>query len=96
MIIIRDLKPSNIMVRDDSVVKILDFGLANLAETLAADEFASMQAVGRPGDHHTDEVTVVGTVACMPIEQAEGRKVYARSDIFSFSKEDSDLILFPS
>ena len=71
-IVHRDLKPSNIMITDEQAVKVLDFGLAKLLEDHPAD------ATG------TREGTVMGTAAYMSPEQAEGRPVDPRSDIFSF------------
>lgn len=83
-IVHRDLKPANIIVGDDGGVKLLDFGLAKLAEKTGGDSDAAtgtMQADDRP---QTEEGSILGTVAYMSPEQAEGRKVDARSDIFSF------------
>ncbi len=68
----RDLKPGNIMVTMSGTTKLLDFGLAKLA-TGAEVETAS-----------TIEGTVMGTPAYMSPEQAQGRPVDVRSDIFSF------------
>ncbi|RPJ60077.1 MAG: serine/threonine-protein kinase [Acidobacteria bacterium] len=77
-IIHRDLKPSNIMVKDSGQVKILDFGLAKLTEreTSEADGTSALPA--------TDDGMILGTVTYMSPEQAQGKKVDARSDIFSF------------
>lgn len=77
-IIHRDLKPSNVIVTDDEQVKVLDFGLAKLVDT--ADDPSERRTVTAM----TEEGAVLGTAAYMSPEQAEGRKVDARTDIFSF------------
>ena len=79
-IVHRDLKPGNIMVNEHGLVKVLDFGLAKLTESTPAGEDESTRTM-RPT---TEEGKIVGTVAYMSPEQAEGKKVDARSDIFSF------------
>jgi serine/threonine protein kinase len=78
-IVHRDLKPSNMMVDTHGLVKVLDFGLAKLTEAEPAGQAAT--ATIRP---HTEDGIVVGTAAYMSPEQAEGRKLDHRTDVFSF------------
>jgi serine/threonine protein kinase/Tol biopolymer transport system component len=77
-IIHRDLKPANVMVAPGDRVKVLDFGLAKLRD--GAESASESTALTREASH---EGKIVGTVAYMSPEQAEGRSVDQRSDIFS-------------
>ena len=77
-IVHRDLKPSNIMVTPDRHAKVMDFGLAKKVETLAGD--TSIDTLSQL----TVDGSTPGTLSYMSPEQARGRELDTRSDLFSF------------
>ncbi|HUK12905.1 MAG TPA: protein kinase [Thermoanaerobaculaceae bacterium] len=81
-IVHRDLKPANVKVRPDGTVKVLDFGLAKAwdEQTSSSDLAFSPTITG----HHTRAGVILGTAAYMSPEQARGKAVDKRADIWAF------------
>jgi Tol biopolymer transport system component len=89
-IVHRDLKPANVKVRPDGTVKVLDFGLARSAETGTSMSSSMLPTLASPA--MTGVGVILGTAAYMSPEQAKGKVVDRRADIWAFGLVLAEMI----
>jgi eukaryotic-like serine/threonine-protein kinase len=89
-IVHRDIKPDNVIVRTDGIVKVLDFGIAKLNESRIGETIR--RTVSSAGPSTSEPGRVIGTAKYMSPEQARGVEVDARSDIFSLGAVIYELV----